>query len=62
MTTRALHWQTNFEGTRYLVDAAGEAGVKRFVFFQRNVFKQGVETVYGNASGELAQGDGSSPC
>lgn len=28
----ALHWQVNFEGTRNLVEAAGEAGVKRFVF------------------------------
>lgn len=28
----ALHWQINFEGTRNLVDAAGAAGVKCFVF------------------------------
>lgn len=28
----ALHWQINFEGTRNLVEAAGAAGVKRFVF------------------------------
>jgi len=28
----ALHWQVNFEGTRNLLKAAGEAGVKRFVF------------------------------
>lgn len=28
----ALHWQINFEGTRNLVEAAGQAGVKRFVF------------------------------
>ena len=28
----ALHWQVNFEGTRNLVEAAGQAGVKRFVF------------------------------
>ncbi|MDP2170202.1 MAG: NAD-dependent epimerase/dehydratase family protein [Rhodocyclaceae bacterium] len=27
-----LHWCINFEGTRNLLDAAGEAGVKRFVF------------------------------
>jgi nucleoside-diphosphate-sugar epimerase len=27
-----LHWQVNFEGTRNLIEAAGEAGVKRFVF------------------------------
>jgi UDP-glucose 4-epimerase len=26
------HWRINFEGTRNLVDAAGKAGVKRFVF------------------------------
>lgn len=26
------HWQVNFEGTRDLVEAAGRAGVKRFVF------------------------------
>ncbi|MDP3036324.1 MAG: NAD-dependent epimerase/dehydratase family protein, partial [Rhodocyclaceae bacterium] len=26
------HWRVNFEGTRNLVNAAGEAGVKRFVF------------------------------
>ena len=26
------HWQVNFEGTRNLVEAAGQAGVKRFVF------------------------------
>jgi UDP-glucose 4-epimerase len=26
------HWQINFEGTRNLLEAAGEAGVKRFVF------------------------------
>ena len=26
------HWRINFEGTRNLVNAAGEAGVKRFVF------------------------------
>lgn len=26
------HWRVNFEGTRNLVEAAGEAGVKRFVF------------------------------
>ena len=28
----ALHWQVNFEGTRNLAEAAGAAGVKRFVF------------------------------
>lgn len=28
----AEHWQTNFQGTRNLVEAAGRAGVKRFVF------------------------------
>jgi nucleoside-diphosphate-sugar epimerase len=28
----ALHWQVNFAGTRNLVEAAGAAGVKRFVF------------------------------
>jgi len=28
----AVHWQINFEGTRNLVEAAGQAGVKRFVF------------------------------
>jgi nucleoside-diphosphate-sugar epimerase len=28
----ALHWQTNFEGTRNLVEAAGAVGVKHFVF------------------------------
>lgn len=27
-----IHWRVNFEGTRNLVNAAGEAGVKRFVF------------------------------
>jgi UDP-glucose 4-epimerase len=27
-----LHWRVNFEGTRNLLDAAGEAGVRRFVF------------------------------
>lgn len=27
-----LHWQVNFAGTRNLVEAAGRAGVKRFVF------------------------------
>ena len=26
------HWQVNFEGTRNLVDAAGQAGVQRFIF------------------------------
>lgn len=26
------HWRVNFEGTRNLIEAAGEAGVKRFVF------------------------------
>lgn len=26
------HWRVNFEGTRNLVEAAGQAGVKRFVF------------------------------
>ena len=26
------HWQINFEGTRNLLDAAQEAGVKKFVF------------------------------
>ncbi|MFZ2267592.1 MAG: NAD-dependent epimerase/dehydratase family protein [Azonexus sp.] len=26
------HWQVNFEGTRNLLEAAGQAGVKRFVF------------------------------
>lgn len=26
------HWQVNFEGTRNLVEAAGQAGVKRFVY------------------------------
>jgi len=26
------HWQVNFQGTRNLVEAAGQAGVKRFVF------------------------------
>lgn len=28
----AKHWQVNFEGTRNLVEAAGQVGVKRFVF------------------------------
>lgn len=28
----ALHWKVNFEGTRNLVEAAGRAGVRRFVF------------------------------
>lgn len=28
----AKHWQVNFEGAKNLVNAAGEAGVKRFVF------------------------------
>jgi UDP-glucose 4-epimerase len=28
----ALHWKVNFEGTRNLIEAAGEAGVKNFVF------------------------------
>lgn len=28
----ALHWQVNFEGTRNLVEAAGQAGVRCFVF------------------------------
>lgn len=28
----AKHWEVNFEGTRHLVEAAGHAGVKRFVF------------------------------
>lgn len=28
----AIHWRVNFEGTRNLVEAAGRAGVKRFVF------------------------------
>jgi nucleoside-diphosphate-sugar epimerase len=27
-----IHWRVNFEGTRNLVNAAGEAGVRRFVF------------------------------
>ena len=27
-----MHWQVNFAGTRNLVEAAGAAGVKRFVF------------------------------
>lgn len=27
-----VHWRVNFEGTRNLVNAAGEAGVRRFVF------------------------------
>lgn len=27
-----MHWKVNFEGTRNLVEAAGQAGVKRFVF------------------------------
>lgn len=26
------HWRINFEGTRNLVDAAGQAGVRRFIF------------------------------
>lgn len=28
----AMHWQVNFEGTRNLVEAAAQAGVRRFVF------------------------------
>ena len=28
----AMHWQVNFEGTRNLVEAAGQSGVKRFIF------------------------------
>jgi nucleoside-diphosphate-sugar epimerase len=28
----AMHWQVNFKGTQNLVEAAGQAGVKRFVF------------------------------
>ena len=31
-TDSELHWQVNFEGTRNLVRAAGEAGVGRFIF------------------------------
>lgn len=31
-TDAQQHWQINFEGTRNLVEAAGQAGVKRFVF------------------------------
>jgi UDP-glucose 4-epimerase len=27
-----MHWRVNFEGTRNLVEAAGQSGVKRFVF------------------------------
>ncbi len=27
-----IHWRINFEGTRNLLKAAGEAGVRRFVF------------------------------
>lgn len=27
-----LHWLVNFEGTRNLIEAAGDAGVKRFIF------------------------------
>lgn len=29
---QARHWQVNFEGTHNLAEAAGEAGVKRFIF------------------------------
>ena len=29
----SAHWLTNFEGTRHLVNAAGQSGVKRFVYF-----------------------------
>jgi len=28
----AVHWRVNFEGTRNLVEAAGQSGVKRFIF------------------------------
>jgi len=28
----SLHWRINYEGTRNLIEAAGNAGVKRFVF------------------------------
>ena len=28
----AIHWQVNFKGTKNLAEAAGQAGVKRFVF------------------------------
>lgn len=28
----AVHWHVNFEGTRNLVEAAGQSGVKRFIF------------------------------
>lgn len=28
----AMHWQVNFKGTRNLVEAAAQAGVRRFVF------------------------------
>jgi nucleoside-diphosphate-sugar epimerase len=28
----AMHWRVNFEGTRNLIEAAGKAGVKTFVF------------------------------
>jgi nucleoside-diphosphate-sugar epimerase len=28
----AIHWHVNFEGTRNLVEAAGQSGVRRFVF------------------------------
>jgi len=31
-TAAQQHWQVNFEGTRNLVEAAGQAGVQRFVF------------------------------
>ena len=27
------HWRINFEGTKNLLEAAGRAGVRRFVFF-----------------------------
>lgn len=49
-----VHWRVNFEGTRNLVDAAGNAGVKRFVFLSsvKAMAEPGEECIDEDAPGE----------
>ncbi|MDD5249256.1 MAG: NAD-dependent epimerase/dehydratase family protein [Rhodocyclaceae bacterium] len=49
-----IHWRINFEGTRNLVEAAGQAGVRRFVFLSsvKAMAEPGNECVDENWCGE----------
>lgn len=56
LSDAALHWRINYEGTRNLLTAAGEAGVKRFIFLSsvKAMAEPGAECVDESWPGEPA--------